>query len=350
MSSSVKKKLSIGLLSFLLSNNYLNLSAMESKKTSIVKNKIMFGPGCSISGRNFVLGERELEHVVLSANLEKKRFQLEVKDIYGNVVNIDKDSKGADLTLETVRTKIKEFEGDYEIKEIIVNISSKDPKKMAMENEEKVVRAFRDSYGTMSYLDVNNISGGPIRVLEKGKLKTVKNGANGALVKLEVGKDGWPTILEVEKFEITFKNAMKILVKKYQDADAEKFEKEFKSFTKNDALKQKIALGKIGWEYFSNNLEKKRFQIEVLYNNGDVRKYPDNLKSYWLLDIADARTIGHDLGTAKVKSLVLHGGCDLETVKAKIRELEPETNKIKEIKVHIPELGPELFEDSWEWK
>ena len=259
MSGSVRKKLSMVLLTFLLSNNYLNLSAMESKKASIDKDQIMFKSGRSISGRNFILGERELEHVVLSANLGKKRFQLEVKDIYGNVVkypdNIDRDSEDAGLTLEEVRTKIKEFEDDYEIKGIIVNISSKDPKKMAMENEEKVVRAFRDSYGTMSYLDVKNISSEPIRVLEKGKLKTVKDDArkNGARVKLEIGENGRPTVLEVEKVEITFKNAMKILVKKYQDADAKKFEKEFKSFTKNDALKQKIALGKIGWKYFSNN-------------------------------------------------------------------------------------------------
>ena len=70
------------------------------------------------------------------------------------------------------------------------------------------------------------------------------------------------------------------------------------------------------------------------YNNGDVKKYPENLKDYWQLrSIAEVRT----------------GGYDLETTKGKIRELEPETNEIKEIKVHIPKLGPELF-DEWEWK
>lgn len=166
MSKSIYKKLSMGLLALLLNNNYLNLSAMDSKKTDDVTEKIieamnndplvnetpeekvkndpimlkMLGSirmqivktlenEVSKFGSNTKLGRIELYPVLLSSNLEKKRFQLEIKDIDGGVVkypdNIDRDAEDAGFTLEEVKTKIKEFENKGKIKEIIVNILNK---------------------------------------------------------------------------------------------------------------------------------------------------------------------------------------------------------------------------------
>ena len=170
MSKSIYKKLSMGLLALLLNNNYLNLSAMDSKKTG---------------------------------------------------------------SLITDGMEIVEDDQEYNDNVILLKEA------LMPKTEEQVVREFRSRFGDMSYNNVKEFScWQEISVVEDGKLKTV------------------------EKGEITFARAMVISANKYQKADAKNFEKEFKSCTKNDALKQKIVLGNIDWQYFSNNLEKKDFRLK----------------------------------------------------------------------------------------